>query len=53
MVGTHTPSGMRVSMHRDAKRLRIQGRRHPNGHMTYRASVGGPMNGLVSVARGS
>jgi hypothetical protein len=43
MVGTHTPSGMRVSMHRDAKRLRIQGRRHPDGHMTYRASVGGPM----------
>jgi hypothetical protein len=43
MVGTHTPSGMRVSTHRDAKRLRIQGRRHPDGHMTYRASVGGPM----------
>jgi hypothetical protein len=48
MVGTHTPSGMRVSMHRDAKRLRIQGRRHPDGHMTYRASVGGPMPVPVS-----
>lgn len=44
MVGMSTPSGTRVLANRDnAKRLRIQGRRKDDGHMTFRAVLGGPL----------
>jgi hypothetical protein len=42
MVGMYTPSGMRVSAHRDAaKRMRLQARHTEDGKTQYEFSVGG------------
>jgi hypothetical protein len=41
MVGMYTPSGMKVSAQRDAKRMRVQARHGKDGKTEYVFSVGG------------
>jgi hypothetical protein len=44
MVGMYTPSGMKVSAHRDsAKRMRLQARHTDEGKTQYEVSIGGLM----------
>jgi hypothetical protein len=51
MVGMYTPSGMKVSAQRDAKRMRVQARHSNDGKTEYIFSVGGPRPDAVGRGR--